>query len=139
MSSCLAQPQDPVTLLKQVGASNELPESEELDALYDRFLVRSLLCRHLDMARRTQSLQGKTHMSCYQTGALRLLQVRREVRQVSAANLNALLRTADTARAARSAGDPSSPASRGDTLVTHEDFTTIRCAADAQCSWCYRA
>jgi MoxR domain in the MoxR-vWA-beta-propeller ternary systems len=23
----------------QVGASNELPESEELDALYDRFLV----------------------------------------------------------------------------------------------------
>jgi MoxR-like ATPase len=23
-----------------VGASNELPESEELDALYDRFLVR---------------------------------------------------------------------------------------------------
>ena len=24
----------------QVGASNELPESEELDALYDRFLVR---------------------------------------------------------------------------------------------------
>jgi hypothetical protein len=25
---------------KQVGASNELPESEELDALYDRFLIR---------------------------------------------------------------------------------------------------
>ena len=24
----------------QVGASNELPESEELDALYDRFLIR---------------------------------------------------------------------------------------------------
>ena len=24
----------------QVGASNELPESEELDALYDRFLLR---------------------------------------------------------------------------------------------------
>ena len=24
----------------QVGASNELPESEELDALFDRFLVR---------------------------------------------------------------------------------------------------
>jgi MoxR-like ATPase len=23
-----------------VGASNELPESEELDALYDRFLLR---------------------------------------------------------------------------------------------------
>lgn len=23
-----------------VGASNELPESEELDALYDRFLIR---------------------------------------------------------------------------------------------------
>lgn len=27
-------------LLMQVGASNELPESEELDALYDRFLLR---------------------------------------------------------------------------------------------------
>lgn len=24
----------------QVGASNEMPESEELDALYDRFLIR---------------------------------------------------------------------------------------------------
>eukprot|EP00798_Chlamydomonas_sp_ICE-L_P023710 gene23710-9251_t len=29
-----------VPLLSVVGASNELPESEELDALYDRFLVR---------------------------------------------------------------------------------------------------
>ena len=29
-----------VPLLCLVGASNELPESEELDALYDRFLVR---------------------------------------------------------------------------------------------------
>ena len=28
-------------LLCLVGASNELPESEELDALYDRFLLRS--------------------------------------------------------------------------------------------------
>ena len=27
-------------VLRQVGASNELPESEELDALYDRFLIR---------------------------------------------------------------------------------------------------
>jgi hypothetical protein len=30
----------PVPLITLVGASNELPESEELDALYDRFLVR---------------------------------------------------------------------------------------------------
>ena len=30
-----------VPLLCMVGASNELPESEELDALYDRFLLRS--------------------------------------------------------------------------------------------------
>ncbi len=29
-----------VPLLCLVGASNELPESEELDALYDRFLLR---------------------------------------------------------------------------------------------------
>lgn len=30
----------PVPLVCMVGASNELPESEELDALYDRFLLR---------------------------------------------------------------------------------------------------
>lgn len=30
----------PVPLLCLVGASNEMPESEELDALYDRFLIR---------------------------------------------------------------------------------------------------
>ncbi|GFR51362.1 hypothetical protein Agub_g13786 [Astrephomene gubernaculifera] len=30
----------PVPLISMVGASNELPESEELDALYDRFLIR---------------------------------------------------------------------------------------------------
>lgn len=29
-----------ILLAPQVGASNELPESEELDALYDRFLIR---------------------------------------------------------------------------------------------------
>ena len=31
-----------VPLLCMVGASNELPESEELDALYDRFLFRKV-------------------------------------------------------------------------------------------------
>ena len=31
----------PVPLVTLVAASNELPESEELDALYDRFLLRS--------------------------------------------------------------------------------------------------
>jgi MoxR-like ATPase len=31
---------EPVPLVCMVGASNELPESEELDALYDRFLLR---------------------------------------------------------------------------------------------------
>ena len=30
-----------------VGASNELPESEELDALYDRFLLRKQVGAHL--------------------------------------------------------------------------------------------
>jgi MoxR-like ATPase len=30
----------PVPLVCLVAASNELPESEELDALYDRFLIR---------------------------------------------------------------------------------------------------
>ena len=28
---------------QKVGASNELPESEELDALYDRFLIRRMV------------------------------------------------------------------------------------------------
>jgi MoxR-like ATPase len=31
----------PAPLLTLVAASNELPESEELDALYDRFLIRA--------------------------------------------------------------------------------------------------
>ena len=31
---------DSADIWLQVGASNELPESEELDALYDRFLIR---------------------------------------------------------------------------------------------------
>ena len=30
----------PVPLVCLIGASNELPESEELDALYDRFMIR---------------------------------------------------------------------------------------------------
>ncbi len=34
-----------VDVPRQVGASNELPESEELDALYDRFLVRRNVSR----------------------------------------------------------------------------------------------
>lgn len=34
----------------QVGASNELPESEELDALFDRFLVR----RHVSQVSSSQ-------------------------------------------------------------------------------------
>lgn len=34
-----------VPLVCLVGASNELPESEELDALYDRFLVRKKVCQ----------------------------------------------------------------------------------------------
>jgi MoxR-like ATPase len=29
-----------VPLLCMIGASNELPDSEELDALYDRFMIR---------------------------------------------------------------------------------------------------
>jgi MoxR-like ATPase len=40
----------PVPLLCLIGASNELPESEELDALYDRFLIR----RTVNQVRRHQ-------------------------------------------------------------------------------------
>ena len=35
--------------LLQVGASNELPESEELDALYDRFLIRRQVAQVSDV------------------------------------------------------------------------------------------
>jgi MoxR-like ATPase len=38
----------PVPLLCLVGASNELPESEELDALYDRFLLRCAVAQVSD-------------------------------------------------------------------------------------------
>jgi hypothetical protein len=38
-----------VPLLSLVAASNELPESEELDALYDRFLIRQATCMHVCM------------------------------------------------------------------------------------------
>ncbi len=34
-----------VPLLCLVGASNEMPENEDLDALYDRFLLRRLCSR----------------------------------------------------------------------------------------------
>jgi hypothetical protein len=40
----------------QVGASNELPESEELDALYDRFLIR----RHVSQVCPGGPLLGST-------------------------------------------------------------------------------
>ena len=56
-ASALSQHTDPHLMphhlvTRQVGASNELPESEELDALYDRFLVsahhpRALECRQM--------------------------------------------------------------------------------------------
>lgn len=39
----------PVPLVTMVAASNEMPESEELDALYDRFLLRcsvKQVCRY---------------------------------------------------------------------------------------------
>jgi MoxR-like ATPase len=38
----------PVPLLCLVGASNELPDSEELDALYDRFLLRCAVAQVSD-------------------------------------------------------------------------------------------
>jgi len=44
----------PHAALAQVGASNELPESEELDALYDRFLIR----RRVAQARRAAPLSS---------------------------------------------------------------------------------
>ena len=44
-----------------MGASNELPESEELEALYDRFLLRRMVApvsdvSILDMIQQTQEL-----------------------------------------------------------------------------------
>lgn len=90
-----------VPLLCLVGASNELPESEELDALYDRFLIR------------------------------------RQVSQVSAANLGTLARLAAGALGAGDAALLSSDASASGTdeileaELTLEDFRTAADAAAA--------
>ncbi|KAG2429170.1 hypothetical protein HYH02_014105 [Chlamydomonas schloesseri] len=51
----------PVPLISMVGASNELPESEELDALYDRFLVRRAV--------RQVSPSGVAQMLTYYSGS----------------------------------------------------------------------
>ena len=60
-------------MLLQVGASNELPESEELDALYDRFLIRRQVSQVSDIglpamlaaaADNNLAVSVATHMSC---------------------------------------------------------------------------
>ena len=48
--------------LIQVGASNELPESEELDALYDRFLLRRRVAQVTPGAL-SDMLQGAAELS----------------------------------------------------------------------------
>ena len=50
-----------VPLVTLVGASNELPESEELDALYDRFLIRRRVAQ--------VSAAGLTQLLDYYSGA----------------------------------------------------------------------
>lgn len=50
-----------VPLITMVGASNELPESEELDALYDRFLVRKAV-------RQVTASGVATMLNMYSTG-----------------------------------------------------------------------
>ena len=78
----------PVPLACLVGASNELPESEELDALYDRFLVR------------------------------------REVAQVSADGLGALLRGA-----LGSSGDGGASSSSSPDALTTDDLDAASAGA----------
>ena len=74
--------------LAQVGASNELPESEELDALFDRFLIR------------------------------------RQVAQVSSAQLGSLARLA--AGTLRPAGVPSLPNFSVDQASAQQSFSHSR-------------
>ncbi len=47
--------------LLQVGASNELPESEELDALYDRFLLRKEVTQVSTAALKTLLAETAAH------------------------------------------------------------------------------
>jgi hypothetical protein len=47
-----------VPLVTLVGASNELPESEELDALYDRFLIRKQVGQVSAAGARVQEVRG---------------------------------------------------------------------------------
>ena len=58
-----------VPLLCLVGASNELPESEELDALYDRFLVRRQVGQ-VSPAGLLEMLTSRTGAGAYQAAKL---------------------------------------------------------------------
>jgi len=58
-----------VPLLCLVGASNELPESEELDALYDRFLVRRQVGQ-VSPAGLMEMLTSRTGAGAYQAAKL---------------------------------------------------------------------
>lgn len=123
-----------------MGAPIELPESEEGCALHRSVIKIPSITRYTTQNRQAVVQVGASNElpESEELDALydRFL-VRREVRQVSAANLNALLRTTDTAIAARASGDPASPASASETLVNHEDFTSVRCAAAATFPVCW--
>lgn len=65
----------PVPLVTMVAASNEMPESEELDALYDRFLlrcsvkqVRRLWQLQMSTAVQLQSWQQKQALAVWRAG-----------------------------------------------------------------------
>jgi hypothetical protein len=95
----------------QVGASNELPESEELDALYDRFLLRYPVCQARASRARPCSLAL--------TAGVRF--------QVSEAGLGALLQLAsgDPAVRAREAPD-------GTLQLSAEAMAAVRARAYAE-------
>ena len=99
----------PVPLLCLIGASNELPESEELDALYDRFMIRKCGMRWKLFERPTR----------------RLFMRRREVTQVSDAGLRTLLSAPVTVAAKR--GAPT-----GGELFTPASLQTARAACSAE-------
>ncbi|MBI3784604.1 MAG: AAA family ATPase [Deltaproteobacteria bacterium] len=71
-----------VPLISLFGASNELPEDDELQALYDRFLVRFVVGYIEDDFRFLRMLQNRTHTSRTTLSLEDLRQLQAEAKQV---------------------------------------------------------
>lgn len=72
-----------VPLLTLFGASNELPEEEELTALYDRFLVRFVVNYIVEDFRFLRMLESQAQAERTSLSLAELMEMQRQVRDVS--------------------------------------------------------